>query len=147
MAEARLSLRQADGAALDYVVGQLEAAGLPTADVREKPDRFYIAERAGDRVGAGGLEGFGEVGLLRSVVVEPDARGRGHGSAIVEVLEAEARAAGIETLYLLTETASEFFADRGYTAVDRETAPAAIKGTTEFSDLCSESAVCMRKGL
>ena len=55
--------------------------------------------------------------------------------------------AGVETLYLLTTTAPEFFGERGYAEVNREEAPEAIRGSTEFADLCPTTATCMRKRL
>ena len=62
-------------------------------------------------------------------------------------LDAEAHAAekGVETLYLLTTTAADFFARRGYEAVPRSAAPAAIAATPQFRDLCPASSVLMRK--
>ena len=54
---------------------------------------------------------------------------------------------GIKTLYLLTTTAAQFFAKRGYEAVPRSEAPAAIAATAQFSDLCPASSAFMRKAL
>jgi amino-acid N-acetyltransferase len=81
------------------------------------------------------------------VVVERSVRGEGIGTALCDRLEAVAREDGVGTLYLLTTTAREFFADRGYAAIDRNEAPETIRGTTEFADLCPETAACMRKRL
>jgi amino-acid N-acetyltransferase len=53
----------------------------------------------------------------------------------------------VGTLYLLTTTAREFFADRGYAEVERTEPPEAIRATTEFADLCPSTAACMRKRL
>jgi amino-acid N-acetyltransferase len=144
MATHGLTLRPAAGS-IDYVVGRLDAAGLPTDDVREKPARFYLAAVDGQVVGVGGLEPHGDAGLLRSVVVDPDERDRGLGGALVAALEAEAREAGVDTLYLLTDTAPDFFAGHGYTPIDRDAAPPAIQETSEFSELCGDAAVCMHK--
>jgi len=142
----RVALQPAAGA-LDHVETLLERNDLPAADVRSKPDCFYVASADGDRVGAGGLERFGTNGLLRSLVVERSARGNGYGTAIREALEAEARTNGIETLYLLTTTVADFFAAAGYSRIARSAAPAPIRNTTEFADLCPASATCMRKSL
>jgi amino-acid N-acetyltransferase len=120
---------------------------LPSADLRSGPARLYVALDGDERVGVGGLECYGSVGLLRSVAVERSARGRGVGTTVCERLEATAREEGVEALYLLTTTASGFFADRGYVDVDRSEVPEAIRGTTEFADLCPETAACMRKRL
>ncbi|WP_226011909.1 arsenic resistance N-acetyltransferase ArsN2 [Halomicrobium salinisoli] len=147
MDDAAFTLRPVDNADLSYVETLLEANGLPSRDVREKPECFYVARRGTDRIGVGGVEAHGTDGLLRSLVVEQSARGEGVGAAICDRLEANARADGVERLYLLTTTASSFFANRGYAEIDRSTAPDAIRRTTEFTDLCPESAICMRKRL
>lgn len=137
----------ADG--LAYVEGLLADAGLPTDDVRDKPECFSVALAAdgadNERVGCGGIEADGEVGLLRSVVVEPDRRGEGYGAALCAALERRARAEGIDSLYLLTTTAAEFFDAQGYERIERPAAPAAMQETTQFAELCPDSAVCMRK--
>jgi amino-acid N-acetyltransferase len=134
-------------AQLDYVEALLERNGLPVGDVRARPEAFYYATAGGEPVGVGGLERYGRVGLLRSVVVEAAKRGYGYGSALCAALESNARTAGVETLYLLTTTASAFFDARGYVTVDRADAPSAIRQTTEFEDLCPATATCMRKSL
>jgi amino-acid N-acetyltransferase len=147
MSNATIVLRPAEEAGLSSVETLLEANGLPTRDVRSMPECFSVAEANGERVGVGGIERYGADGLLRSVAVEESARGRGFGTAICERLEQRAHASGVETLYLLTTTASEFFADRGYVAVDRREPPDSIRATSEFEELCPATAVCMRKSL
>jgi len=132
---------------LDYVEGLLEAADLPAEDLGASPVTFYYATTDGERVGGGGIEGYGDVGLLRSVVVAAPKRRRGYGRAICAALEAKALEEGIETLYLLTTTAPAFFARQGYDPIDRAAAPEAIRGTTEFEDQCPRTARCMRKSL
>lgn len=147
MADSSLTLHPADEDSLDYVTELLSANDLPTADVEATDATFYLASVDGERVGIGGIERDGEVGLLRSVVVETAARGRGLGTTLTEALEARAAADGIETLYLLTTTAADFFAGRGYERVAREAVPEPINETTEFSELCPSSATCLRKSL
>lgn len=147
MDPATVTLRPADESALRYVESLLEANDLPAADVRSAPGHFYVAYDGDERVGGGGVEPYGTDGLLRSVVVEESARGNGIGTALCRALEAEARDEGIETLYLLTTTAADFFAALGYAAVDRADAPEAIRETTQFADLCPAAATCMEKSL
>ncbi len=147
MSDRAIALRSADDDALDYVERLLDRAGLPTADVRSGPGRFYVAVADGTRVGVGGFEAYGAEGLLRSVVVDSSRRGEGHGAAITRRLEAEARSADVETLSLLTTTAADFFAARGYDRIDRASVPPAIRETTQFSELCPDSATVLRKRL
>jgi amino-acid N-acetyltransferase len=65
----------------------------------------------------------------------------------VTALETAAREAGIGRLYLLTTTAADFFAALGYERVDRGEVPEAVRGSAEFSDLCPDTAVAMRRRL
>lgn len=145
MNEAAISLEPADDGTLPYVTTLLEKNGLPSRDVRTKPDRFYIGCAGGDPVGIGRIERHGTNGLLRSVVIEQSARGNGFGAAICEALETEARADGVETLYLLTTTVPAFFSNRGYVEIERTDAPTSIQQTTEFEDLCPTTTAGMKK--
>jgi amino-acid N-acetyltransferase len=126
----------------------LEAAQLPIRDLSaEMLKHFLVVRLDGVVVGAAGIENHGNVALLRSVVVDAIRRGTGLGNRLVIEIEARAKASGIDHLYLLTTTAEKFFSARGYQAVPREQAPAAIRGTSEFSQLCPASSVFMGKSL
>jgi amino-acid N-acetyltransferase len=125
----------------------LSRVGLPTSDVPAAFDRAVVASRGGERVGVGALEVHGRAGLLRSVAVEPTARGTGVGTAVCDALAAAARDAGVERLYLLTTTASDFFRARGFVPCDRESVPAAVRATTQFAELCPDSAACLTRSL
>ena len=132
---------------LVYVLTLLRESGLPVADVRSRPEAFHVAFDGDDPVGVGGIEVHGGTGLLRSVAVEREVRGEGVGAAICDALERRAAEDGVETLYLLTTTAAGFFAGWGYVETDRRAVPTAIRGTTEFRELCPDSATCMCKTL
>ncbi|MFW5963980.1 MAG: arsenic resistance N-acetyltransferase ArsN2 [Natronomonas sp.] len=147
MSESGLRLRGADAEALEYVETLLAAENLPVEDVRSNSEWFYVALDGDDRVGIGGLEPAGDDALLRSVVVEATVRGRGYGGALRAALEAKARADGVDTLYLLTTTAADFFAEGGYAVIDRQEAPDAVRRTREFEEFCPSTATCMKKSL
>ncbi|MEO0997725.1 MAG: arsenic resistance N-acetyltransferase ArsN2 [Pseudomonadota bacterium] len=126
----------------------LRTAGLNTDDLdRSALPWFRGCYRGGDLAAAGGLEVLGDTALLRSLAVRADGRGRGLGRALLGELEVLARSRGIRDLYLLTETAAEFFARHGYAAASRDTAPARIRATRQFAELCPDSAVFMHKPL
>lgn len=109
--------------------------------------RLYVAHRDGERVGCGGIERHGDVGLLRSVVVEREKRGAGVGTALCAALVERARANGVASIYLLTTDAADFFTRQGFEPVARETVPDAIRTTTQFTDLCPDSAVVVHRDL
>jgi amino-acid N-acetyltransferase len=126
----------------------LAAARLPTEDLTEAHcEHFFFCGPATAPVGLVGLELFGDTALLRSLVVAPEQRSRALGSTLVEHAESHARAAGARTLYLLTTTAEDFFARRGYERAERATAPAAIRNTREFAGICPASSAFMCKSL
>ncbi|SFR31107.1 MULTISPECIES: arsenic resistance N-acetyltransferase ArsN2 [Halorubrum] len=143
MSDPSLTLAPADDGSLAYVEELLEANGLPSRDVRTAPGAFYVARDGAERIGVGGVERRGGSGLLRSVAVEEPKRGRGYGTALCDALEAEATADGVDALYLLTTTAADFFAARGYAEIPREEIPAEIRATSQFEGLCPSTAVCL----
>jgi len=100
-----------------------------------------------DDEGFGMIEGEGPDRLLRSVVVPAPHRGTGAGSRLVALLAAEAATLGVERLWLLTTTASEFFARLGWVVVPRDAAPAAIRASDQFTSLCPSSATLMLREL
>ena len=102
---------------------------------------------AGEPIAAVGLEIHGQAGLLRSLAVAPSARGRGLAARLVGHAEERARARGVSSLFLLTETAAPLFERLGYAAVPRSTAPAALRATAQFATLCPAGATCMHKAL
>jgi amino-acid N-acetyltransferase len=128
----------------------LEAAGLTRAGLAAcARDGHLLVARAedGGLVGCVALELFGETALLRSLAVTVGGRGHGLGSALVARALDQARAAGANEGWLLTETAGSFFAARGWAAADRATAPAGVAGSIEFRDACPSSVPAMRRAL
>ena len=142
------SIRPATPAELARIRGWLAADSLPVADVTPSAAiEFLVALEGGEPVGAIGLERFGSTGLLRSLVVAASHRGAGYGTALVEALERRAAQAGIEWLALLTTTATDYFAARGYAITDRTALPDALLASREFSALCPASATCLARRL
>jgi len=119
---------------------------LPVADL-EPGHLLFIAEVNGVPSGVIGLERHGDCGLLRSLVVSGPARSIGLGRRLVNALESFALEQGIVELWLLTIDAGKFFSALGYAERARDAAPAAIRGTAEFSTLCPGSAVLMSKAV
>jgi amino-acid N-acetyltransferase len=65
----------------------------------------------------------------------------------VEATFTQGRAEGVQTLYLLTTTAPEFFARLGLEEAARITAPLAIQKSWEFELGCPSSAQLMRRAI
>jgi amino-acid N-acetyltransferase len=121
----------------------LKTAGLPHKDLDFKKN-ILIGYYDDDRlIGTGALETYGAYALLRSLAVMDAMRGRSLGSRITDDLIAEARKKNIKAIYLLTESARFFFKRKGFNDIPRNAAPQEIKSSSEFSEVCPESAVCM----
>ena len=118
----------------------LSRADLPVSDLTEPLlEHFFYVGDATNPSGLIGVQFCGADALLRSLVVSPDARSRGIGSALVAHAESYARAKGARAVYLLTTTAETFFRGRGYERAARDAAPLGIRSTAEFSTLCPAS--------
>ena len=93
------------------------------------------------------MERYGASGLLRSVVVAEDRRGTGLGRRIVAAAEDLARESGVVDLYLITETAIDWFPRLGYEVVPRAEAEAAVGASIELTTVCRDTGVPMRRRL
>ncbi|WP_260294621.1 arsenic resistance N-acetyltransferase ArsN2 [Sedimenticola hydrogenitrophicus] len=133
---------------LDSVRHLLRSAGLPTGDVGLNPQaRFYLIELEGEAVALAGIECHGQEALLRSLVVDPEYRGRGLAAGLVRHIQHVATGQGASTLYLLTTSAADYFRRRGFHEVARDATPASIRQTRQFADLCPAEAVVLCRRL
>lgn len=132
--------RQADWTAIEAL---LRASSLPLDGAREHLEHFLVGEQGGKTACAAGMERYGEVALLRSVVVAADARGLGYGERIAQAVLQSAKAAGVRQAVLLTTTAAPYFARRGFSEIPRSAAPEAVQASREFQGACPASATVM----
>jgi amino-acid N-acetyltransferase len=124
----------------------LREAELPTDGLEEQFGPGYaVAMDEGAVIGAAGVERYGRFGLLRSVVVIPEARSRGAAELLVRDRLAWAGTEGLEAVYLLTTTAARYFGRLGFENVERDALPVEIRDSREFASLCPSTAVAMRR--
>lgn len=140
-----------DSAAIERL---LSSSGLPTDGVatllQADPRQFVVAvERDGEQrvVAVAGLEVCCDNALLRSVAVHREWQREGLGVELVRRVVCEAEARGIHALYLLTMTAEHYFPRFGFEVIGRESVPAEISATSEFTSACPSSAIAMTKAL
>ncbi len=132
---------------LDEIYALLDQSELPREGLNEHLQTALIARLDGRAVGCGALELYGSEALLRSVAVTPALRGRGLGNQITHSLLDRARKEQVRTVYLLTETASDFFARLGFRPILRADVSATVKQSVQFVKTCCESAQAMVKQL
>ena len=140
---------QAEPARPHDLPGALDLLGrseLTEQDVAERWGHYFVVrEDDGRVVGVAGLEVHGEDGLLRSVAVDPDYRGQGLAASLVEAALQRAKRLRLRSVYLLTTTARDYFARRGFADCPREQSPAAIRESWEFRTGCPSTAAFMRR--
>ena len=142
------SISQPSSADLPVIQSLLKDAGLPFEDLTEKHlDDLIVATDSSGIVGAVGLEMYGEDALLRSLVVRADRRTAGIGDQLLSAIENAAIDEDISSLVLLTTTAKDYFAKRGFREIRRDDVSLEVQSSTEFASICPASATCMRKNL
>lgn len=125
----------------------LERCRLPEAGVRDHLWSALAARKGGRLVGSAVLEIYADGALLRSVAVESDRRGMGLGKRLTEKALELARQRGARRVYLLTETAGEFFSRFGFRVISRAEVPASVRASLEFTAACPQSALVMGRAL
>ena len=147
MADPDLSIGPAVAGDLAAIVELLGRSGLDADGLEQHLDTTLVARRHGQLVASAGLELYGRQALLRSVVVAPQLQGTGLGRRMTDQVLALAQTRGIAQVYLLTETARDFFARFGFCLIERADVPDEVQLSQEFSMACAQNAVVMGASL
>ena len=127
------------------ILAILSAQKLPVEDLPNNLDNFLLAKESDKLIGVIGLEIYGAYGLLRSLAVIPEYRNKGIAGKLMERLESLAALKSLTTLYLLTQTAPEYFFRKSFQKITRDEVPDEMKESSEFSHVCPKSAIVMKK--
>lgn len=127
------------------IVSLLQETNLPPDGIESHLENFLVVrdpEAVAEPeflVGSVGLEIYGESALLRSLAVHPDFQGKGIGTRLVNRIIDTVKKKGITRLYLLTDTAEDYFKKKGFVNVTRDQVPEDMKQSVEFATLCTSS--------
>lgn len=111
------------------LIAPMEQAGVLVPRPREvletEIDRFTVMERDGTVVGCAALYPFEKEGLgeLACVAVHPGYRNSGRGDALLAHMEQQAKAAGLNGLFVLTTRTAHWFRERGFAPASVDTLP------------------------
>jgi len=142
-----MNYRDATQNDLEAIRGLLDICNLPSVDCEEHLNNFILVQENNNVIGVGSLEVYNNVGLLRSIAVLPNSRNNGVGTIIYELVEKRALDLGVKFLYLLTESADEYFSSFGFSLKERNDVPLLIMKTKQFKDLCPSTAKVMYREL
>jgi UDP-N-acetylmuramate: L-alanyl-gamma-D-glutamyl-meso-diaminopimelate ligase len=146
---ARLGMAVTDARSGDApaVKALLDRASLPYPDLEQHIDDLIVL-RDGEVVGCVALERYQDDALLRSLAVVPERRGEGLGWLLAEAALQRARQRGALRVVLLTDTATDFFAEKfGFKAVDRALLSPALLASSQFRAARSAQATTMKLDL
>ncbi len=132
----------------EEVAGLLRDLRLPAEELEQRGDLMILRDAHGGMVGCVGLEIHGDMALLHSLAVHKERRGEGLGWMLAEAALFRARLRGLRRIFLLTEHATDFFAEKfGFVPVERGQLPAEVQGSTEVRMGASQQAVAMQLDL
>jgi UDP-N-acetylmuramate: L-alanyl-gamma-D-glutamyl-meso-diaminopimelate ligase len=142
-------LRPAQRPDMAAIRGLLEATKLPLEPAGDTQfGSFYVLRNERGVVGCVALEVVGDDAILRALAVDSEWRGAGYGWMLADVAVGQARWRGVRRIYLLTETASDFFAAKfGFRVVDRSTVGRGVAATETFMQPTAAGLVAMRLDL
>lgn len=132
---------------LNEIERLLKESDLPYEDCQKHLSNFIVCWDENKIIAMGGTEVYGRVALIRSIVVQLEYRGKDLAKAIFLHLQASAQQQGVSSLYLLTNSAEDYFKILGFSPVLRSEVPLAIQNTAQFSSLCPDSATVMALNL
>jgi amino-acid N-acetyltransferase len=135
-----MTITPAQDADLPRILALLERSGLPTDGFPEHITTTPVARNGDALVGSAALEYYGPAALLRSVAVDPMLRGQDLGHQLTRAALDLARQRGVKTVYLLTETAGDFFPRFGFRPIARSAVDPAVQQSVEFRSACPASA-------
>ncbi len=111
------------------LIQPLEQQGVLVKRSREllerEIDRFRLLERDGRIIACAALYPFPEEGCgeLACIVTHPDYRGGQRAQRLLRALEREARATGLESVFVLTTQTAHWFLEQGFAESPREALP------------------------
>jgi UDP-N-acetylmuramate: L-alanyl-gamma-D-glutamyl-meso-diaminopimelate ligase len=138
--------RLADMPEVRKLLGRVGLTEEPARD--EQFPAFYVLTNEQGMVGTVALDVHGDDAILRALAVDEENRGAGYGWMLADMAVSQARWRGVRRIYLLTESASDFFAAKfGFRVVDRSTLSKQVAASETFTAPKGTGLVAMRLDL
>ncbi|CAF2032759.1 hypothetical protein HID58_078816 [Brassica napus] len=118
-----------DLAGIRRIIKPLEEAGIlvrrTDEELLQALDSFVVVEREGQIIACAALFPFfqDKCGEVAAIAVASDCRGQGQGDKLLDYMEKKASSLGLDTLFLLTTRAADWFVRRGFQECSIEVIP------------------------
>ncbi|ULG70867.1 amino-acid N-acetyltransferase [Marinobacterium sediminicola] len=120
------------------LIAPLEEKGILVRRSRERLEgeieQFTVVERDGAIIGCAALYPFADeaIGELACVAIDTTYRGGQRGDRLLAAIEAQARALGLQRLFVLTTRTAHWFVERGFAPAELEQLPQEKKALYNF---------------
>jgi UDP-N-acetylmuramate: L-alanyl-gamma-D-glutamyl-meso-diaminopimelate ligase len=142
------SMRPAHREDMAAVRAMLAGIGLEETARDDQQGSFFVLRNEDGVVGCVALEVLGDDAILRALAVDLKHRGAGYGWMLADTAVNQARWRGVRRIYLLTESAGDFFAAKfGFRVVDRSTLSRQVAAAETFTRPTGAQQVAMRLDL
>ena len=132
----------------------LQESALPTQDLTtEHFKHFFVMKEEGEILGVAGVERLSaQRGLMRSIAVKPEYRGKQIATQLYHAAEEHACSMGMREVYAFTTTIEPWLTRLGFERIERESAPDDIRQHRSLADyarllppFCEKHSVCCPK--
>ena len=98
-------------------------------EIERDASSYTVIEHDGVIFACAALNAYpeGRTGEMAALTVSPDVQGQGDGERVLKRIEQRARAAGLESIFVLTTRTTHWFLKRGFVLVDADWLPEARK--------------------
>lgn len=139
----KYSVQRANALDIAEIKELLTASGLPIVGVDKAVEQFLVAKDS-QVIGVLGALYNPPKALLRSFAVIPMQRSKGIGATLVAEIFKELQRQKLEEVYLITDTAAEYFKRIGFFEISRAEMPAKLLKESGLEQACPCSSSCMK---
>ncbi len=138
------TIRHAEPNDIEQIKSLLQTNDLPVVGVVQHWQNFLVADQQDCILGTLGVHYDGKKALLRSFVVNDSQRNSGIGKALLQRMLLEMQSRGIKDVFLLTETATNYFIREGFTEICRDEIPQILLKESGLDQECPCSSRCLK---
>lgn len=135
-------IRRANFSDMPEIAALLTTSGLPVVRVHDA--KYFLVADDGQIIGVIGAIYDTSQALLRSFAVSPYKRARGIGGKLVERMLIELKMNKLQEVYLITDTAADYFRHMGFQEIQREVVPTGLLTESGLDKACPCSSRCMK---
>jgi N-acetylglutamate synthase-like GNAT family acetyltransferase len=121
----------------------LHSEHLKLSRMKAERQTYWRLGPASQPAGFIGVEQYGAVAVLRSILVTPDYKDQGYGAGLISLAAGKLRHAGVREIWAVTESAKSFFEHLGWKVRDDGDVPEPVRHVPIADGTDAEGAIYM----